>query len=953
MTNWIDTLSTQLISADMAAAAADGVVTYNELLKLFSDVEATLAQTGRMLSAAEFADLRTIAANLNNGMSTSDYLVSITQSLVDGNLANAVWTGGQSASVPLGNLAAGSSATQLDQLVGKWFLGTDLPGTSKGGGAIIYSAFNQPLFGPDGPVTKDINEGYIGDCYFLACLAEIAGQHPDAIASMFTDNGNGTYGVRFYIDGAASYVTVDNQLWGGTAFPLGNNNLYASAFPGEWGLWGNLLEKALAQLQATTTTAVNGNGTLQAPGNSWDAMGNGGADLGVLEELTGASTITLLRPDFSTGNWVINALHYSLGSREYGKDQAGVTNAANATAFLIDALAAGNDVVFGAGVDAYDAASGLRTLVGGHEFSVLGYDAATEMFIIRNPWGMDDYYSTSYSRYASDLTYLPTFEMSLDMLFASGCSFSIDNANRGFAPLLAQQTEAQNWAAGQTVNFTLAAKTFIELESQTLIYSATLADGSALPSWLKFDPTTGTFTGTVASTATDFAIKVTATDSEGLSTSETFNVAVPSIKLAAQTPTQYWTQAVNFTLPSNTFSGSNSQKFTYMATLADGSSLPSWLEFDSATGTFTGTPPGTPSALDIKVTATDASGLQGSETFSVYALAGATLTTGTAGSDRFDFSGTPGNNIITGGFGGSDVLAGGAGNNILVSAPGNYLSCSGVLTTGNNLFDGGGTIRGGGGNDVYIIRRETFASDISDLYGGQDMIIFKDINPEDVTVRWSSDGLHAIFQLIDTGAQLTLEYQTPNYVGTHIEQFVFADGTVWDYSQLLDAAASFTWVGSASSPTLTGNELGTNTFQFGAGHEVANGGERSNIYQVSASTGQAEIRLSTAASSKNELDFMAGITDENLWFKQSGNNLEIDILGTNTSVTIDDWFSGSAGALQTISAGGLKIDSQISQLVQAMATYSAHNPGFNPASSSVHTLPGDSALQSTLAAAWH
>lgn len=65
------------------------------------------------------------------------------------------------------------------------------------------------------------------------------------------------------------------------------------------------------------------------------------------------------------------------------------------------------------------------------------------------------------------------------------------------------------------------------------------------------------------------------------------------------------------------------------------------------------------------------------------------------------------------------------------------------------------------------------------------------------------------------------------------------------------------------------------------------------------------------------------------------NDLKIDLLGTGTSTTVSNWFSGSAGALQEITAGGLKIDSQISQLVQAMATYSANNAGFGPSNPSI------------------
>jgi hypothetical protein len=43
----------------------------------------------------------------------------------------------------------------------------------------------------------------------------------------------------------------------------------------------------------------------------------------------------------------------------------------------------------------------------------------------------------------------------------------------------------------------------------------------------------------------------------------------------------------------------------------------------------------------------------------------------------------------------------------------------------------------------------------------------------------------------------------------------------------------------------------------------------------------------------------------------------------------------------------------VTQLVQAMATYSASNPGFNPTSPSISAVPNDTGLQSALSAAWH
>ncbi|WP_316175741.1 choice-of-anchor tandem repeat GloVer-containing protein [Bradyrhizobium sp. SZCCHNRI1073] len=130
-------------------------------------------------------------------------------------------------------------------------------------------------------------------------------------------------------------------------------------------------------------------------------------------------------------------------------------------------------------------------------------------------------------------------------------------------------------------------------------------------------------------------------------------------------------------------------------------------------------------------------------------------------------------------------------------------------------------------------------------------------------------------------------------------------------------------------------------------------GNTNNTYLVTTGSGQIEINAQKGTGTTNNLDFTGSVTDQNLWFLQSGNNLQIDILGTSTSATIDNWFSSSSpDQLQEIEAGGLKIDSQLSQLVQAMATYSSNNPGYDPASSGT-SMPNDSNLQSAIAAAWH
>jgi VCBS repeat-containing protein len=96
------------------------------------------------------------------------------------------------------------------------------------------------------------------------------------------------------------------------------------------------------------------------------------------------------------------------------------------------------------------------------------------------------------------------------------------------APVLATQTANQNAAVGSSFSLVLPANTFTDVDAgDTPTYSATSADGTALPTWLSFNATTRTFSGTPTSANIGTAsIKVTATDIAGAATSETFNIAV-------------------------------------------------------------------------------------------------------------------------------------------------------------------------------------------------------------------------------------------------------------------------------------------------------------------------------------------------------------------------------------------------------------------------------------------
>ena len=112
------------------------------------------------------------------------------------------------------------------------------------------------------------------------------------------------------------------------------------------------------------------------------------------------------------------------------------------------------------------------------------------------------------------------------------------------APTVTAQTAAQSWSTNQAINLALASNTFTDPQNETLTFTATQANGSALPAWLKFNGTTDTFSGTAPATATSLSLKVTATDTSGLSVSETFAAAVAQMTQAVASTTSGSSQSI-------------------------------------------------------------------------------------------------------------------------------------------------------------------------------------------------------------------------------------------------------------------------------------------------------------------------------------------------------------------------------------------------------------------------
>ena len=194
-------------------------------------------------------------------------------------------------------------------------------------------------------------------------------------------------------------------------------------------------------------------------------------------------------------------------------------------------------------------------------------------------------------------------------------------------PQLQAPIPDQSATEDQSLTFTISATTFTDVNvGHSLTYSATLANGDGLPSWLSFDPANRTFTGTPGNSDVGaLAIKVTATDTEGLSADDTFDLIVANANdapvvanpLADQLATE--DQPLAFTIAANGFADPDlGDSLAFSATLPNGDPLPSWLSLDPVARTFSGTPSNDDvGTVAIKVTAIDLSGASATDNFNI------------------------------------------------------------------------------------------------------------------------------------------------------------------------------------------------------------------------------------------------------------------------------------------------------------------------------------------------
>ena len=245
---------------------------------------------------------------------------------------------------------------------------------------------------------------------------------------------------------------------------------------------------------------------------------------------------------------------------------------------------------------------------------------------------------------------------------------------------------------------------------------------------------------------------------------------------------------------------------------------------------------------------------------------------------------------------GNDILTGGNNNDTLVGGDDNDTLYGG---SGDDVLkgeEGNDWLEGGSGNDTYIFA-EGDGDDIIYNYSANattnyDILIMKDIVSTDVTIARDDDDW--IISLIGSSDSITLRDQN-NITSSSVPYFeldeiIFSDSVSWTANSMREDYLAN--AGTSGGETIVG--FFTDDIMDGkAGNDRLEGGNGGDTYIYGVGSGNDVIydypNYVTWAL-PDTIEFGAGITQGDLAFSYSGDNLIITITSTSETLTVEKQF---------------------------------------------------------------
>jgi len=546
----------------------------------------------------------------------------------------------------------------------------------------------------------------------------------------------------------------------------------------------------------------------------------------------------------------------------------------------------------------------------------------------------------------------------------SSLTVTIDGTND--APILATPVADQTVKAGSAYSYLVSDAAFTDIDiGDVLTYSASLADGSALPGWLTFTGSTRSFSGAPTNgNAGSLDLMVVATDLAGATASDVFVLNV----------------AITGTDSCDTLIGSEGDDTIYGLGNHDvlkGKGGNDLLDGGTGVDTMYGGKGDDTYIVDcvwddaIEYANEGADTVKSSVTYALGANLENLILTGTA---AINGTGNSANNVLTGnseencltGGAGNDTLDGGAGADTMRGGTGNdtyvvdnacdvvteyayegidtvqaYLSYSLGSSLENLTLLGSIAINGTGNNLNNVITGNSASNTLNggagadNLIGGAGDDTYVVDNAGDVVTENAGEGTDLVKSRVTTTLAANVENLTLTGTGA-----VNGTGTALD-NELKGNSAANSLTGAAGHDTLEGM----------GGNDILTGGTGNDTYIIGRGYGTDTIVENDATAGTTDVaQFLSGIAVDQIWFRKSSNNLEVSIIGTSDKLVVRDWYLDSACRVeqfQTADAAGTLLDSNVQNLVNAMAS-------FAPPAAGQTTLPTSyqDALAGVIAANW-
>ena len=253
-----------------------------------------------------------------------------------------------------------------------------------------------------------------------------------------------------------------------------------------------------------------------------------------------------------------------------------------------------------------------------------------------------------------------------------------------------------------------------------------------------------------------------------------------------------------------------------------------------------------------------------------------------------------------------NTLMGNAGNNALFGGAGRDML---VGQSGTDMLDGGlgaDVMRGGDGNDTYLVDNNRDQV-IESHWGGTDL------------VRSSVN-----YSLNPNLENLTLTGNATQGAGNK-------SGNILTANDLGNAL----W-GDGCNDVLLGGS-GDGNLDGGKDADRMVGGKGGDTYWLGRGFGNDTIEENDATLGNTDVvKFGHGIKANQLWFKKVANNLEVSVIGSSDKFTVANWYLGDQYHVEQFktSDGKTLLDSQVQNLVSAMAAFSPPTSGHTTLSAS-------------------